>query len=84
MSMQQAQAFVERMKGDQAFSAAVFGASSIEERLVIARNAGTPFSPEDLEELHSRTIDPGAQGTNLPISYQCKGPCHTKCAPVIV
>jgi len=83
MSLQQAQAFIDRMKSDAMFSAAIQGASDVEKRLEIARNEGFSCSLEDIEFLFALSIEPKIQNTNLPLSYQCKGPCHTKCAAVV-
>lgn len=83
MSLQQAQAFIDKMKSDSVFSAAVLGAGDIEERMAIARNEGVPCSLEDIESLQAVCIEPQVQSSNLPLSYQCKGPCHTKCAAIV-
>ncbi len=83
MSLQQAQAFIDKMKSDRVFSKAILGAGDIGERLAIAGNEGVPCSIEDIESLQAVCIEPPVQGSNLPLSYQCKGPCHTKCAAIV-
>lgn len=83
MSLQQAQSFIDKMKSDNVFSKAILDAGDIEERLAIARNEGVPCSIEDIESLQAVCIEPSVQSSNLPLTYQCKGPCHTKCAAIV-
>lgn len=82
MSLQQAQAFIGKMKSDRAFSEAILAACTVEERLIIASNEGVPCSLGDIEALQAISLDSRAQNSNLPLSFQCKGPCHTKCAAI--
>jgi hypothetical protein len=70
MSLQHAQAFISKMKSDNMFSKAILSAGDVGERLSI----------EDIESLQTMCIDPSIPNSNLPLSYQCKGPCHSKCA----
>jgi predicted ribosomally synthesized peptide with nif11-like leader len=83
MSLQKAQAFIDKMKSDNMFSEAILGAQGIEERLALASEEGVPCSIEDIEALEAFGIESQSQNSNLPLSYQCKGPCHTKCAAVV-
>ncbi len=80
MSLQHAQAFISKMKSDNMFSKAILSAGDVGERLSIARSAGFSCSIEDIESLQTMCIDPSIPNSNLPLSYQCKGPCHSKCA----
>lgn len=83
MSLQQAELFIGRMKTDKAFSECILGTEDVEERIAIARREGFDCSSEDIEQLQSMLIEPHAQNSNLPLSWQCKGPCHTKCSDVV-
>lgn len=83
MPLSQAQAFINRMKSDRIFMAAILGASDTESRLEIAKIGGFTCNLDDIKSLYASAIEPDSKKTNFAISYQCKGPCHTKCAAVV-
>lgn len=82
MSLEQAQAFIEKMKSDEVFRERILAAEDVGERLAKCKTEGFDCTLEDIEALQSVCIDPQIPGTNLPLTWQCQGPCHTKCAPV--
>ncbi len=79
MSIQQAQAFINKMKSDNVFCEAILSARDIRERLTIARREGVPCTIKDIESLQAVYIDPQVQNSNLPLSYQASGPCWGYC-----
>ncbi len=83
MSLEQAKAFIEKMKSDKAFSESILATGSIEKKLTKCKSEGFDCTLEDFEALHVVNIDPQIQHDNLPLTWQCKGPCHTKCADVV-
>lgn len=82
MSLEQARAFIGRMKSDGAFREFILAAGDVEERLAKSRTEGFDCTLEDIEALQAVCIDPQIPGSNLPLTWQCKGPCHDKCAAI--
>ena len=82
MSIEQARAFIEKMKSNEVFRECVLALKDVEERLAKCRTEGFDCTLEDIEALQSVCIDSRIPGDNLPLTWQSPGPCHTKCAPV--
>lgn len=83
MSVQQAENFVLRMKSDPMFRSSVLSVGDVEGRIDVARRAGFDCSLDDVNMLSIVCINPKAQKDNLPLSWQCKGPCHGRCADIV-
>jgi len=83
MSVEHAKMFVERMKSDGAFGERIIAAKNVGERLSLAKNEGIECSVADVEQLQAVCVDASLPSESLPLSWQCKGPCHTKCADVL-
>lgn len=82
MSLAQAKAFVEQMKFNDVFRERILAVGDVQLRLDKCRSEGFDFSLEDIEELNAVSVNPQLPENNLPLSWQCKGPCHTKCAAI--
>ena len=83
MSLQEAELFVEKMKSDKDFSQRIFSLKSLSQRVDMANAEGFDFTLEDIQALRSTSIDPKIEKSNLPLSWQCKGPCHNKCSDIV-
>lgn len=57
MSMESANAFVDRLKSDKEFAAAVNGFASLDEVLDYVKRAGFDFTREELQSLTGRLSD---------------------------
>lgn len=82
MSLEQARAFIGRMKSDEAFRGYILTSENVEERLAKSKAEGFDCTLEDIEALQAICIDPRIPEGNLPLTWQCKGPCHDKCAAI--
>ncbi len=57
MSLDQARAFLEKMKSDEAFRNRIFAIEDVDARLVAASEAGFEFTEEEVKEVHSELSD---------------------------
>lgn len=83
MSLAQAKAFVEKMKSNEVFRERILAAGDVEQRLDKCRTEGFDFTLEDIEALQASCVNPQLHESNLSLSWQSGGPCHTKCAPIM-
>jgi len=81
MSLEQAKAFIDRMKSDGAFSERILAAGDVEKRLSKSKDEGFDCTMEDIKALQAVSIHPHGQKGSLPLGWQAGGPCHVKCAP---
>lgn len=76
---------IDRMKRDYSFRMSVLSSQSIEERLEICNHAGFPITQHDFSVLtFSTKHQPTTHRENLANTWLFKGPCHTKCAPIVI
>ncbi|TCD47032.1 Nif11-like leader peptide family natural product precursor [Chlorobium sp. N1] len=75
MSREQATAFIERMKRDEAFHRKVMAIEDAEERMACIQHEGYACTPEEINELVSIDAD-GVQGAGEASSY---GPYNCTC-----
>lgn len=83
MSLEEAKAFIEKMKSDEAFSECVLAAGDVEKRLSKCKEEGFDCTVEDIKALQAICNKPQIPRGSLPLNWECKGPCHTKCAPIV-
>lgn len=76
---------IERMKNDHSFRMSILSSKNIEERLMKCKQEGYEITSSDLESIAS-SAKKMASGfsENIPNTWLSGGPCHKKCAPVIV
>ena len=69
MSLDQARAFIEKMKSDEAFRNRIVAIEDVDARLVAASEAGFEFTKEELKEVQSELsddeLDQAAGGTGF-------------------
>lgn len=80
MSLEQANAFIEKMKSDVTFNERIMAVENVEERLANINAEGFDCTVEDIKALQSVHNDTKTQKGSLPLTWQSGGPCHTKCA----
>ncbi len=57
MSLDQARAFIEKMKSDEAFRNRIVAIEDVDARLVAASEAGFAFTKEEVKEVHGELRD---------------------------
>lgn len=82
MSRIHASALIERMKADEEFSRSILTITDPQQRVVEWQRAGFDCTIQDVEDLHVICANSDAQLGSLPLTWQCKGPCHTKCTDI--
>lgn len=82
MSLKVADTLIEKLKSDDAFCQSVFESDSVTTRLATCRDHGFDCSEQDLASLQKLDDQPQDRPDSLPLSWQCKGPCHTRCSDV--
>jgi len=83
MSLEQATALIDRMKSDEAFHSLIMESASADERMAKWKAEGFDCTVEDIKALHAISSKTDFKKGSLPLSWQCKGPCHTKCADIV-
>lgn len=83
MSLEKATALIEKMKSDEAFREGILAAGDADERMAKWRAEGYDCTTEDIKNLQSGCNKTESQIGSLPLTWQCGGPCHTKCAPIV-
>jgi predicted ribosomally synthesized peptide with nif11-like leader len=83
MSLEQATALIERMKSDEALHNLIMASGSPDEKMAKWKAEGFECTVEDIKTLHAISSKAEFKKGSLPLSWQCKGPCHTKCADIV-
>ena len=77
MSIDQAKAFIERMKRDKAFADQVMAIENVNEALAFINNAGFDFTLEELKAVKAELSDDKSEGAKCwdshAVSTGCKG-----------
>jgi len=62
MSVDQARAFIEKMKSDEAFCDRIMAIEAVDARLAAARDAGFEFTETEINEVNSELSDDELDG----------------------
>ncbi len=79
LSLNTARTLIDRMQTDDMFREQVMALETLEERSTHWQAAGFDCTPDEVNQL-AGTSEREERPENLPLSWACKGPCHTKCA----
>ncbi len=83
MSLDQARAFVEKMKSDEAFRDRILAIEDVDARLAAASSAGFQFTETEVKEVQSELSDAeldsaaGGGGATISLVYTSKGQYQT-------
>ena len=83
MSLEQATALIEKMKSDKSFHASIMALTNADEKMAKWKAEGFNCTVDDIKALHAISSKADYNKGSLPLSWQCKGPCHTKCADIV-
>jgi len=85
MALNEANALMERMKSDYSFRTSILNSNSIEDRLTKCKEEGFDVTKKDFLVLsNSNSNDKSETLDNLANTWSSGGPCHRKCAPIVV
>jgi predicted ribosomally synthesized peptide with nif11-like leader len=77
MSIDQAKAFIERMKRDKAFADQVMAIEDVDEAMAFIKNAGFDFTMEEIKAVKAELSDDQLEGAKCwnshAVSTGCKG-----------
>lgn len=79
MSIENAKQLVRALQSDKSLAMLVLSQPKAQ-REEAWRGFGFDCSESDVAAFHASMTQHECSETNMPKSWQCKGPCHTKCA----